>query len=390
MKKLICFILILSSFFFYIGALNISCRKGKEEKEEGFVKVIANEGRPQNPSLSLTFVEDLSIKKDGWWPADVAVDDEGNIYAFGEKELFIYKFDSRGNEILKKVFRKGGGPGDFFFLDPYFSWDGRLFIFDKLQQRLSILNQNCEILDTTKIIEGNNFNLRLDSKGNMFFWAGKTLIDDKTKKKSAIFALAKFSPLGEPLGEIFVYPHTLDDFDKDKNAFIQRLYAPSGIYKLDSNDYVYCARSDKYEINVMSPQGKLVKKIIKKGQSRKLTKKDIEKLIYQPINAPYRVEFISPQHMPYIADFFILDNEYLLVITYENDFDEETLAGDLFNEKGIFLNRVGVPKYYNWYYLFAALKSNAIYKNKHFYTIETDESEENFYVKRYKTIWKNK
>lgn len=107
------------------------------------------------------------------------------------------------------------------------------------------------------------------------------------------------------------------------------------------------------------------------------------------MNAPYGVEFISPKYMPYIANLFILNNKYLLVITYENDFDEETLAGDLFDEKGIFQNRVEVPKYYNWYYLFAALKSNVIYKNKNFYTIETDESEENFYVKRYKMILSN-
>jgi hypothetical protein len=379
---LLTYILIFSSLFY------ISCKKEKES-HQGDIEVVINENIPQDSSPSLRFEENLSITRKGWWPTDVAVDDEGNIYAFGEKELFIYKFDSRGKEILKKVFPKGKGPGDFFFLDPYFSCDGRLFIFDKLNQRLSILNQNCEILDTKKIIKGNNFNLRLDSKGNMFFWVGKTLIDDETKKKSIIIALVKFSSIGEPLGEIFKFPHTPHDFDKDKNAFIQKLYAPSGIYKLDSNDYVYCARSDKYEINVISPQGELVKQIIKKGQSRKSTKKDIEKLIYKEVNAPYGVEFISPKYMPYIANLFILDNKYLLVITYENDFDEETLAGDLFDERGIFQNRVEVPKYYNWYYLFAALKSNVIYKNKNFYTIETDENEENFYVKRYKMILSN-
>ena len=75
---------------------NISCKKEKES-QEGHIEVIVNEDIPQNPSLSLRFEEDLVISKEGWWPADVAVDDEENIYIFGEAEKFIYKFDYQGN-----------------------------------------------------------------------------------------------------------------------------------------------------------------------------------------------------------------------------------------------------------------------------------------------------
>lgn len=96
---------------------------------------------------------------------------------------------------------------------------------------------------------------------------------------------------------------------------------------------------------------------------------------------------IIPNQMPYIADFFILENNYLLVITFENDIDEEFLSGDLFDEKGIFLARVEVPKYYRWFELIGPGGSNALVKNNYFYTIEADQSEENFWVKRYKIIW---
>jgi hypothetical protein len=80
------------------------------------------------------------------------------------------------------------------------------------------------------------------------------------------------------------------------------------------------------------------------------------------------------------------------VITHESDYDEENVVGDLFDENDVFQTRVEVPKYSSWYRYssFYGFKNNALYKKNHFYTIEVDESEENFYVKRYKMIWKNK
>lgn len=53
--------------------------------------------------------------------------------------------------------------------------------------------------------------------------------------------------------------------------------------------------------------------------------------------------------------------------------------------------KVNVPKYYGWYRYteFFGIKKNALYKKNHFYTIESDENEENFYVKRYKMILNN-
>jgi len=168
MKKFIALFLV-----FVLGILFISCQRERKEGEHQAKKTegleIINEGRPQNPSLSLTFEEDLSITKEGWFPAALAVDDDGNIYVFGEAEMFIYKFDSQGNEIFKKVFPKGQGPGDFYFMDPYFSSDGRLYLYDKLNRRLTILNRDFDIQDTMKFEEG-RYLLRLDSKGNLFFF----------------------------------------------------------------------------------------------------------------------------------------------------------------------------------------------------------------------------
>jgi hypothetical protein len=365
---------------------NFSCRKEKES-QEGDIEVVINENNPQNPSLSLRFEENLSITREGWLPVDIAVDDEENIYVFGAFEKSIYKFNSQGSEIFKKVFPKGTqGPGEFNFMDPYFSSDGRLYIFDKALRRITILNEKCEVQDIKKI-EGARFLLQMDSIGNMFFWVGR--YSPNSSKK----ILTKFSHSGKLLDEIFEYSTKRVTVDKEKNIMFFELYPRCGIYKLGHDDNVYYALSDKYEINVVSPKGKLIKKIVKKGQSRKVTNRDIEKLTPQTSRAARsKREYISPKHVPYIADLFILDNKYLLVITHESDYDEENVVGDLFDENDVFQTRVEVPKYSGWYRYssFYGFKNNALYKKNHFYTIEVDESEENFYVKRYKMIWDDK
>lgn len=146
--------------------------------------------------------------------------------------------------------------------------------------------------------------------------------------------------------------------------------------------------TDKYEINTVSPNGDLIRKVKKKGQARKVTQKDIDKAMpHSPGSSRVRREYNIPAHMPYMADLFILDNGCLLVITFENEISDPTLAGDLFDDKGIYRARIQVPKYYRWNFLLAPCKNHAIYRNNCFYTLEASEDAKDFYVKRYKMIW---
>lgn len=373
MKKVIISSLVSALILF----LFVSCQSDKFPDPQDSLVVI-NEEEPLYQESFISFIEDLVITKEGWFPSNIAVDDVGNIYVFGQAEKFIIKFDSHGNEIFTKVFPKGQGPGEFFFMDPYFSSDERLFIFDKSQHRLSILNQNCEIQDSVKM-EGNKFLLRLDSQSNMFFWEGTT---------SLILVLSKFSPSGELLNEIIEFPWRMEmNFDESKSAFLSPLYPLSGIYKLDLYDNVYFAKTDKYEISVFSPHGNLIRKIVKNGLSRKVTKLDIENSQRQPSSDVVRNEYMPPERMPYIADFFILENEFLLVVTFEGKYNSDSLIGDLFDKDGIYLCKVNVPRFYQLDFLFFAIKNQVLHKNGYYYVIQTDEFEENFYVKRYRINW---
>jgi hypothetical protein len=263
-------------------------------------------------------------------------------------------------------------------MDPYCSPDGRLLIYDKKQRRLTILNQDCVIQESVKT-EGHKFLLRIDSQSNLFFWEGST---------SQRLVLSKFSSSGELLKEIVEFAWRIEMvFDKSSGELLSSLYPHSGIYKLDSHDNVYFAETDKYELSVFSSDGNLKKKIMKKGLSRKVTELDISNSQRQPNSDFIRNELVTPERVPYIADFFILENEFLLVITFEGKHNDGYLTGDLFDNDGIYLCRVEVPLYYQLDRLFFAVKNQALCKKDNLYVIQVDEFEENFYVKRYKIKW---
>ncbi len=365
----------------------IHCNSKKEIVEKKNIQ----EEHPRYSSLA--FTEDLRIDRENWYPSGLEIDDEGKIYVFEVDYAKIYIYDKDGNEVGRKEFKQGQGPGDINFMDPTFSSDGNLYIFDKMIQRLTIFTKEWKILDTRELRRelGRDFLfLWLDSRNFMYFWTYKTNFIEG--KYSPSRTLIKLSPSGQFLGEIFEYRDIGEEYwfeQSQKNITYVYLYSPFGTFKLDAEDFLYYAVSDKYEINVISPQGEFVRKIIKSAKPRKVTEKDTAEHISGFKKALSRygmVEFFIPDRMPAIADFFVFDNKYILVVTFENPIDSPTLSGDMFDDQGNFLSRVEVPKYSRYGDWNGLFKKGAINKKNYFYTIEYKD-EDNRIVKRYRVTW---
>ena len=380
------------SFIAILCVLMIHCNSKKEPVEK---KNIQSED-PRYSSLN--FTEDLRIDRESWYPYGLEIDNEGNIYIFEVDFGKIYIYDKHGNEIGQKEFKQGQGPGDIYFMDPTFSSDGNLYIFDKKNKRLTVFNREWKILDIRELrkkYKKNFMILRLDSRNCIYSWIHKrNFTEDKYTPR---YALIKISPSGKFLGEIFEYRDLEDEYffqPSQENIQYIYLYPPFGTFKLDVEDYLYYAVSDKYEINVISPQGKFARKIIKATKTRKITEKDTNRQISQLKKVLSRfgdkLEFFIPVRMPAIADFFVFDNKYILVLTYENPKDTPTIRGDLFDNEGNFLSNVDVPKYHGWSYCRVLFKKSAIYKKNYFYTIEDDKNrdDDSRIVKRYKVNWR--
>lgn len=363
----------------------LSCQKEENvlsnspQDVDGF-EVITNENVPGMTEMDLVFEENLSITKEGWWPQHLFIDEEDNIYVYtADGPINLIKYNNRGEEVLRKQFLSGQGPGEFKLFDPNLSQNGKIVIVDSSQRRLTVLNDKFEIEKIQKI----NFwglQFTFDSFQNMYYLQVDFLPNTTNRQK---LILTKCSPDGQPLKRYHEY-----EWGFRKDPITGKLHTegfrPQIRYRLDDQGQLYFAMSDSYEIRQYSAEGRLLKKIIKKGRPRDLTQEEKESFSSKSSNP--RVVYDIPDHMPFIADIFVLEKDYLLVVTFESV--EHALSGDLFDNTGRFLTTVKVPKYYRWDFLDAPAKTRAVVHGNCFYSIEADENEDHFYVRRYKLTMK--
>jgi hypothetical protein len=274
-----------------------SCQKNGDEgskiiEEASDILLTENQDKPQSPILEMKFIQDLSITEEAWWPHQVLVDNQNNMLVYtGRNPKKIIKFNKEGKEVLRKEFPKGQGPGEFSGMDPSLSKDGRLFIVDSSQRRLTILDENLEIREIKKLqFWGGLFSL--DSQDNMYFLEMEFLPKTRDRQK---LILAKFSPKGIPLQRYHEYEwgqHRDNNGIYHTDAFRTQIR-----YRIDSNDNVYYATTNKYEINVVSPDGKVIKRITKKSKSRKLTQTEIDE--FKPKKPNSRFVTDIPKNVPF-------------------------------------------------------------------------------------------
>jgi hypothetical protein len=339
---------------------------------------VTNEEQPRAPLLDVKFVLDLTLRQEGWAPHALRVNKEGAIHVFSGKDNTLTRFDAAGRETLRKDFKSGQGPGEFGFFDPELAQDGRLLVLDGRQRRLTAFDKDFKLLGISRVdLWGDNF--RLDSVSNMCLMVMKFLPGTRDRQ---LLVLSKCSAEGKLLYEIHEYEWGL--YRDGRGFFHGDAYRSQVKYQLDARDNLWYVATDRYEINVVSPEGKLGRRIIKKGEPRKLTGAEIEG--FKPKDPRSRVVNDIPERVPPIADIFLLDRDYVLVVTFESHEGDRELVGDLFDGQGIFRARARVPKYDGWNFLMAPSKPIALARGGFFYTVEKPEDGDETLVKRYRII----
>ncbi|MCJ7583064.1 MAG: hypothetical protein MUP98_21310, partial [Candidatus Aminicenantes bacterium] len=218
-----------------------------------------NNDKPLSSTFELKFSQDLSLFEVEWWPFSLLIDEPGNIYVITGPEIVLRKFSPSGNEINRKGFPKGQGPGEFNGFDPCLSKNGYLYIADWSQRRLTLLDASFKILELSKMkLYGCVF--RLDSRNNMYFLAIEPLPNTSDRQK---LVFTKCSPSGEPV--LRIHEYEWGQYRDNNGIYHTDAFRTQLRYKIDSKDNAYYAATDKYEINVISPDGKVIKRITKKG-----------------------------------------------------------------------------------------------------------------------------
>jgi hypothetical protein len=346
-----------------------------EIKTENGVTVVHNPKTPVQvkgvPSL-LTLKGDLVIgketDKENYWFSllnSVAVDDSGNIYTLDPKEIRIRVFDSRG-KLLRAFGRRGQGPGEFSGpgLRDVMS-NGNLIISDLMNRRYSILTPDGKSIRDVSYGSFNPSRLKFDNKGFLY-----TL--NVIRGENVRWELTKFDQNMNPVA-------TISSFERErKPRGVIDVYQDSYYFDLTSKDELVWMISSKYEMNVVNPEGKLIKRIIKDYEPKKITNADRERIEREESSGlPVKLTVELPKNFPPVEDLLIDDQDRIYVRTCDRD-DKGGAFYDIFDSEGRYLSRFSLPE---------KEPARVVKKNKIYCIIP--ESEEGVpLVKRYAMEWK--
>ncbi len=191
-----------------------------------------------------------------------AIDDQQNIYVLDRRSRSVRKFDRSGAYRLS-FGQAGQGPGEFH--DPeeiQFLRDGNLIVFEGESQRFSIFSRS-------GVYAGGGKFLKLMFPPYFGFSSGRFIAtnirfeDDKKTITTAVYN--KKSELQVLLHQLESppdppRPSQEDDESRTRrlaDAFSDSAFKRSSVVALDAKEQIYFGFSDKYEINLYSPEGKL-------------------------------------------------------------------------------------------------------------------------------------
>lgn len=361
--------------FLFISGCLLQAQDVKIKTENG-VQVVYN---PKNPvsipgvPTSIQVRQDLCIGDEEGIEdfifsqiRSVQVDEEGNIYVLDSKEVCIKVFDKNGKHI--RTFGKmGQGPGEIQSPSRMYLVAGKeILIYDVGNSRLSYYSPEGKCL--REISTGKHIFSRAipDSKGNIItqlFVPGDKLI----------YEIKKFDSDLNPIV-------TIGSIEEKRDPYVLNLVSPTLNVRLMHNDNIAWGYSEKYEIFVVSPEGKTIRKIVKDYKPLKITKKDKENLIKEALGdrevpSGFKLEFPKNQY-PYY--FFICGDEgRIYVRTYEKNKDGN-MKYDVFDSEGRFIANFWLPEIDFLY----------VVKNNKMYTMVWEDEKGIPVVKRYAVTWK--
>jgi hypothetical protein len=353
--------------------------KGKIETEKG-IKVIKNPREPLYGEIIFDLEEELSIGNENdenyifYQGLDVAVDNEGNIFALDNGFIRIQKFDKNGRYLMT-IGRKGQGPGEFQSISGAFI-DSKSNLYVNQGRSISLFDNNGKYIRSIPLATL-TYSFGITSDGNIIgttssITPGKTsedliIFDYTGKRLKTVATFPNFRVV--PAGGVALGA---------RNAFAPFLYFRPLNEKLGIYGF-----SLTYKLFLINSAGDIVSFIEKEEIPEPLTKKDRERVIDNEIEYLKKRGMLIPKNEiekaypfpPHKSLFygFMTDDLGNIYVSKISTIKKE-ISYDLFNLKGYYLYKV----------IMKGAELPRIIRSGCIYTISMDKETGYFKVKRYR------
>ncbi len=218
-----------------------------------------------------------------WTTGPIVLDNQGNIY-LGYDEYSIVKYSPKGEELLR-MGRRGEGPGDLrrlssyaynpkdnlIYVTEYFEGNRRISMFTTEGKFAGAWNFEMDWLKYGVVCA-----IDFDNQGNVLLEVEKQSVKrfkdfsvDNSKKE-----LLKFSPKGKLLASI--YRMSADSSGSTTANFTATIPFQNSMNWVIFQNKIIVKETSSDFISILSPEGKLEKKIPFPVKKEKVTDKDIE------------------------------------------------------------------------------------------------------------------
>jgi len=337
--------------------------RGKIEVADG-VTIVSNPKVPLYGPGTLELKEDLSIgdahgAKDyafvrAWY---LAVNEDGDIFVMDQGDTCVKVFSKNGT-YLRSIGRKGQGPGELQNPNSlHLTKDGRL-IFEDYIRGLNIFGPDGtfrEFLPATAFVD------ILVTPGGRIVARVNTIEADRPGKEIRVFDSVLHQQAAFPF-----FP------DEPRDPQVIKPFTGRFCWALTPSDELAVSYEGAYEINILSLDGRLRRRIRKEYDPVKISQEEIDG-VKQRLRG--RRADIPPAHSA-IQGILADDEGRLYVSTYERTDDGRWLYYDVFDRDGRCLAKLSIP----------VTIRPAVWQSGHMYGLEED-AEGLQKVKRFRLVW---
>jgi len=312
----------------------VLAQKVKVEQKNG-VTIIQNPNKPvkvKGEPTCLLFKEELSL---GIEPNDeylfeslraLRADNDGNIIILDWGSNKILVFDKQGN-FIKTFGKQGQGPGELAGPSRMRLKNGKeICILDSSNNRVSNFSINGECLYEVSTAKHRVFRAIPDSQGN--FYGDFFGFEKKIK-----YFIVKLDPEFNLLYQVAEFAKTQPP-PSGMTPILERL-----VYCVLPDDHLAWAVTSAYVINIVDPNGKLIRTIKKDYSRKKISEKEKELLTRETFGDEPQVQKMKiyfPKYYYPIYYFISDDMGRIFVRTYVRD-ENNHVKWDVFNQAGYYI-----------------------------------------------------